>query len=123
MYTGIFTDIDNLRISKKERQEGFVEGTLADADLLYTSVVRKLGLKPHLEKPSRYRADFWYTRTDEKFKEEEKFPRSDMMEEAWGKIADAYVRLQENWDDEDYVEVVDQEMEEHEEDDENNDVF
>jgi hypothetical protein len=118
---GIFTDVDNLRITKKEREEGFVEHTVEDADIMYRSVVRKLGLNPHLmSQTSTYKADFWYTRV---VKIEVQAPRSDHLEEAFGKIANSYVRLQENWLNEDDVVVVDEEEPELDQDDEEKEVF
>jgi hypothetical protein len=73
---------------------------------MYKAVVQRLGLNPHLmSNASTYKADFWYAR-DVEIKIQT--PRSDDLEKAFGKVADSYVRLQENWFDEDDVEIIDE---------------
>jgi hypothetical protein len=117
---GIFTDVDSLKISKKEQEEGFVKHTVEDADIMYKSVVQKLGLHPHQKsQTSTYKANFWYSRP---VKILVQTPRSDDLEEAFGKIADSYIRLQETWSDEDDIVVVDEEPEV-DQDDEKKEVF
>ena len=37
-------DIDNLRISKKDREEGFAAGTLRDANIICNQIIAKLGV-------------------------------------------------------------------------------
>ena len=120
MNVGIFTDVDSLRITKKEQEEGFVKHTVEDADIMYRFVVQKLGLHPHQKsQTSMYKANFWYSWP---VKILVQTPRSDNLEEAFGKIANSYIRLLETWSDKDDIVVVD-EKPEVDQDDEEKEVF
>ena len=120
MNVRIFTAVDNLRITKKEQEEEFVKHTVEDADIMYRSVVQKLGLHPHQKsQTSTYKANFWYSWP---VKILVQTPRSDDLEEAFGKIANNYIRLQKTWSDENDIVVVDEEPEV-DQDDEKKEVF
>ena len=91
MNVGIFTNVDNLKITKKEQEEGFVKHIVENADIMYRFVVQNLEFHPHLRsQTSTYKAN---------------------LKEAFGKIADSYITLQETWSDEDDIVVVDEEPE------------
>ena len=69
-----------MKITKKEKKEGFVENTVENADIMYRFVVQNLEFHPHLRsQTSTYKAN---------------------LKEAFGKIADSYIRLQKTWSDE-----------------------
>ena len=91
-------DIDNLRISKKDREEGFAAGTLRDANIICNQIIAKLGVNPgDIMKARVYKTDFWYSEVA-KANVKEAEPESNKMETAFGKVGDLYVDHQKTWD-------------------------
>ena len=91
-------DIDNLRISKKDREEGFAAGTLRDANIICNQIIAKLGVNPgDIMKAQVYKTDFWYSEVA-KANVKEAEPESNKMETAFGKVGDLYVDHQKTWD-------------------------
>ena len=91
-------DIDNLRISKKDKEEGFAAGTLRNANIICNQIIAKLGVNPgDIMKAWVYKTDFWYSEAA-KTNVKEAEPKSNKMETVFGKVGDLYVDHQKTWD-------------------------
>ena len=90
-------DIENLRISKKDREEGFAAGTLRDANIICNQIIAKLGVNPgDIMKARVYKTDFWYSEAA-KANVKEAEPESNKMKTVFGKVGDLYVDHQKTW--------------------------
>lgn len=121
----VHSDIDNLRITKEEREEGFANGTEDSANIMYRAIVRKLTLQhdTHTQQHA-YRANFWYTKV---VKITQNKAVSNLMEEAFNRVVDLYLKHQGTWDDAEEIEEFvegedDSEEEESSDEEETNDI-
>ena len=106
----LYQDIEELRIRKKEREKGYAAGTLADADIIYNNVSKKLGVvKTRLDVVREYSVIFWYVAIPANIGELP--PPSDQLETAFGKVGEIYVKHQQTWNNAEEVELVDSEGE------------
>ncbi len=93
-------DIDELRISKGERKQGFAEGTLEDAQKLLQNIIKQLGVVEHrVRRYMEYQKDFWFVAIQDTTGEfSDNIPESDKLEKAFNEVGDVYVKNQQMWD-------------------------
>lgn len=105
-------DIDNLRITKEDREQGFATGTMNDAMLIYNRIVEKLGVtNAEIMKYKVNQTNFWYSE-EEKSKVNNSPPVSNTIKAAFGEVGDLYLKHQHTWDNAAEVEDVASEDEE-----------
>jgi hypothetical protein len=111
-------DIDDMRITKKEREQGFASGTLEDAAKLTALFVKHIGVVEHRVKRYKpYTKSFWYAAIQDETSEfVNHTPESDLLELAFNQVADIYVKNQQMWDDAEEVETDEENDEENDED-------
>lgn len=109
-------DIDDLRISKNERDQGFAKGTLEDAAKLTHIITNQIGVVEHrVRRAQEYEKGIWYAAIQEEpLVTNNNIPESDKLELAFSQVGDLYVKNQQMWDDAQEV-VTDDESDDEEE--------
>jgi hypothetical protein len=98
----VHSDVDNLKITKEEREKGYAAGVLKSADIIYRAIKKRVGIHhDHHREEQPYKANFWYV--GEATTTEKEIP-SDLLEEGFTQVPDWYLRHQNTWDDADKVE-------------------
>jgi hypothetical protein len=99
-------DIDDLRITKNEREQGFARGTLEDAAKLTEMIVKQIGVVEHrVRRYKVYTKSFWYAAIQDPTDEFPSYtPESDALEVAFAEVGDIYVKNQQMWDNAEEVE-------------------
>ena len=96
----IYADIQDLKISHKERALKFVQGTLADAQHITDIIQSRL----HTRVVLRWRADYWYTTPVHELINVA--PPSVHLEECWVSAINVFLRHQTTWDDAEEAEEI-----------------
>ena len=113
---GLFEDVENLQIKKKDATNNFAKGTLQDAKKIYNIIAKRIGVEFKDVKVVRgWRANYWYEKDVEIANV---VPPSNIVEKSFAEVADIYIKHQKTWDNAEEVEEAEEASNEEEEEEE-----